>query len=134
MKKLLLLLAITTFSATLMAADFVIYPNSVVSQTNSFPTCPGMTTWHAVYAIPLAQGWGWAPDTNGNTVFSVSITNRPGAIIQYAGQFGDANCGTAMLSVLNPPPSPKYRFTQWGTGSIPTSTNQCGIVLHNFKP
>lgn len=134
--KLLTSFILALSAGTLLAGDIVIYPNGIVTGTG--PNCIGGSyAGYAVYARTLSNGWGWAPDTNGNTVFTATYTNNVTLNLQSAGKNGDVICSTSnSLQIANPPFSTKYRFTIFfhNASQIPTSTNQCGLVLHNFLP
>ena len=137
MKKLLLSTLSILVAVSAFAGDIIIYPNGI--NTNSFTGtgCPnGHFIASATYARTLANGWGWAPDTNGNTSFTASYTNQANCIVQFGGKSGDVGCNTTTVAIANPPFSAKYRFTVWWpVGSTPpTTTNNAPLVLHNFLP
>ena len=135
MKKIATLIALlTTFAA--IAADIVIYPSGIVTGTG--PDCAGGTcAGRASYAKTIANGWGWAPDTNGNTVFTATYTNSTTIHLQAGGKKGDTYCmPTNSVQIPNPPYSTVYRFTVYypTAADIPSGTNQAGLVIHNFNP
>lgn len=122
--------------ASSVAGDIVIYPNGILTNNlNHNVNCPGDYRWQATYARSIANGWGWVPDTNGNTVFTATITNRTDTHITYIGkEKGDPGCGANSVQIFNPPMSIKYRFSVFGTNNPPASTNDLPLVLHNFNP
>ncbi len=134
MKKILSILSLA-IALPLFAGDIVIYPfgiatNNLVKST----TCPGDTRWRATYVKTPSQGWGWSPDTNGNTLFTATITNRTDTHVSFFGSQSDSGCNASSVQISNPPPSIKYRFTVYGTNNPPASTNDLPLVLHNFLP
>jgi len=134
--KILATIAALFVVAIAFAGDIVIYPNAISTNTIIGTSCPnGTFIASATYARTLANGWGWAPDTNGNTSFTASYTNQPNCVVQFGGHSGDVGCNTTTVSIANPPYSTKYRFTvYWPVGSaVPTSTNNAPLVLHDFK-
>lgn len=130
MKTLLLALALIATSAM---ADIVIYPLAISHVSGSSPPCPGAYVGYATYSRTIANGWGWAPDTNNFTVFTATDTNSAGTKVQIVGKNLDSYCGQTTTSVANPPQSPKYRFTVYFTNNIPPNTNY-PLVLHGFLP
>ena len=120
----LLALAITLKSDEVQ----VIYPNGF--QTNSAP-------YYCVYAKQRTNGWGWAPDTNGNTLFKAVYSNDVHTTMQALGKNGDQDSmPTNYVIIPNPPASPSYRWTVYypTLASVPHSTNDAPLTLTNFKP
>ncbi len=136
MKTLTLCLITAGIISTALAGDIVIYPTGFA--TNTGPNCIGGTyAGYANYLKPISQGWGWAPDTNNFTTFTATYTNNPLLNLQSVGKSGDLICSpTNFVQIANPPYSSKYRFTIYfhSVADIPHSTNDAGLVLHNFLP
>jgi hypothetical protein len=130
------------------AASLMVYTSSIDPQTGvdpivvfGFPllgggsqgTCPGHYIGYVNYTKAVTNGWGWAPDTtNGNTIFTVTDTNRTNTKIEYVGAYGDNGCNQTTVTVSNPPGSPVYDFTIYFTNNVPT--NAYAITLSGFKP
>jgi len=140
MKKLLLF-AIASLAAVSLHAQTVAYPNGINTNGGNFGNgCPGKFIASAVYARTIANGWGWAPDTNHFSSFHMSFTNDTHVQLQYGGKFGDTGCQTTnyvtIPSGTNGPYSPKYRFTVYflAGATVPTSTNQCPLLLPEMLP
>jgi hypothetical protein len=96
-------------------------------------TCPGYYAGYVNYTKTIAQGWGWAPATNTTTLFTASDGGgRTNTKIMYGGKYGDTGCGLTTVTVPNPPPSPKYRFTIYFPNNVPTTNYP--IILSGFNP
>jgi hypothetical protein len=137
MKIKLAILAAFAITFTALCGDIVIYPNGINTNTIVGTSCPnGTFIASATYARTLANGWGWAPDTNHFSYFSASYTNQSGVVVQFGGKSGDTGCNSPTVAIANPPYSAKYRFTvYWPVGStVPTSTNNAPLILTNFLP
>lgn len=134
MKKYLLALGLG-FVTLAASADIVIYPNAIVKGTCGHASgCPGGYCAYADYYKTAPQGWGWAPISSTN-VWTATDTNRSNTKVQVGGDFGDGNCNQTSCPTLNSPPvSPVYRFAVYYTNNVPTSTNQCPLVLRGFNP
>jgi hypothetical protein len=136
MKKLLTI-GMMGLAISAIASDFVIYPGGI--STNSGPHgpsgCPGDYSGVATYSLTLAQGYGWAPDTNSPTI-TATYTNQSGVYVQILGKNGDTTCGTSSASVHVPPLSTKYRFgVYYPAGTTPpVGTNNAPLILHGFLP
>ena len=134
MKTKFLIVLASIIALVAFAGDIVIYPNGVVAGEGGSTSCPGKAIGYAVYAIQRTNGWGWKPDTNGNTSFSATYTNQAGCWVQILGHNGDLYCNVSNTGIPNPPYSPTYRFTVWWPhgAHLPTSTNDAPLQLHNF--
>jgi len=83
------------------------------------------------YTRTVAQGWGWAPDTNSTTIFTAADGGgRTNTLVVYSGKNGDTGCGQTSVAVPNLPPSPKYRFTIYFSNNVPTTNYP--IILMGF--
>jgi hypothetical protein len=113
--------------------DPVVVFSLPVINSGSQSTCPGSYTGYVSYTKTVQQGWGWAPDTtNGNTLFTVTDTNRTNTKIQYVGAYGDGGCNQTTVTVPYPAYSPVYEFCIYFTNNVPT--NAYAITLNGFKP
>jgi hypothetical protein len=93
-------------------------------------TCPGRYAGYVNYTKTVSQGWGWAPT---NTVHTASDGGgRTNTKILYTGKYGDSGCNQTTVTISNPPPSPKYRFTIFFPNNVPTTNYP--IVLTGFTP
>jgi hypothetical protein len=93
--------------------------------------CPGPYSGYVNYIKPMSQGWGFVPSTN-TTIHVCTDNNRSDTKIQYNGYFGDGNCGQTTLTVPDPAPSPKYRFTIFFPRGSQVPTNAYPIALDGF--
>jgi hypothetical protein len=129
------------------AASLLVYTSSIDPQTGidpivvfGFPlsgsgsqgNCPGPYVGYVNYTKSITNGWGWAPDTTNNTIFTASDTNRTDTKIEYVGAYGDNGCNQTTVTVPNPPISPVYRFAIYFTNNVPT--NAYAITLDGFNP
>jgi len=136
MKIITLLFLILTATVALAGETNNIIPNGVA--VTSVPNCNGSEAEGiATYSRTLANGWGYAVDTNGNTVFRATYTNSTHVNIQAFGKGGDNYCSTSnSVTIPNPPRSTKYRFTLFFTdpNDVPSGTNLCPLQVINFNP
>lgn len=101
--------------------------------SGTIPGCGGNYVGYVSYTKTVANGWGWAPDTNNTTVFTASDGGgRTNTKIRYQGKNGDTNCGMTTVTVPNPPFSAAYRFTIYFTNNLPTTNYP--ILLNGFQP
>lgn len=103
-----------------------------VASSGSQGTCPGSYAGYVNFTKTVAQGWGWAPDTN-TTVHTASDITRTDTKIQYGGKNGDSGCQQTTVTVPHPTVSSKYRFTIYFPNNVP-STNAYPITLVGFNP
>ena len=134
MKTLLVLISLITLP--LFAGDIVVYPLATATIANgaSITGCTGGYVGFLKYKKPVPN-FGWAPDTNNFTVFTISDTNKASTKIQYNGHFGDVGCNPTTVTLPTHPPSDKYAFVVYFTNltDIPATTNY-PIVMHDFLP
>lgn len=110
----------------LASGEFLIYPNSPhssIAKSIANP-CPGTTWCFQNFLLPNPQ-WGFAPDTNVH-VHTFSYPESTNVSMSYIGFFGDSGCiKSNIISIPDPPPSPKYRLTVWftKTNDLPVGTN-----------
>jgi hypothetical protein len=96
-------------------------------------SCPGSYAGYLNFTRTISQGWGWAPSTNSTTVFTASDgSGRTDTKITYLGKYGDTGCDETTVTIPNPPPSPKYRFTIFFPNNVPTTNYP--IILTGFDP
>jgi hypothetical protein len=96
-------------------------------------TCPGTYVGYVNYTKTIAQGWGWVPDTNNTTVFTAADGGgRTDTKVVYLGKSNDGGCDQTSVTIPNPPPSAKYRFTIYFPNNVPTTNYP--IVLTGFQP
>jgi len=81
----------------------------------------------------MSQGWGWAASTN-TTVHTATDGNRSDTKIQFAGAYGDNNCGQSTVTVSDPALSPVYRFSIYFPVGGQVPTNAYPITLTGFDP
>jgi hypothetical protein len=93
--------------------------------------CPGPYLGYVNYTKPVAQGWGWAPSA-GTTVHTAMDGIRTDTKIQFVGKYGDMGCNQTSVTLSNPNPNPKYRFTIFFYNNVPT--NAYPITLIGFDP
>lgn len=95
--------------------------------------CPGSYAGYINYTKTISQGWGWAPSTNTTTVFTAADGGgRTDTKIIYLGKYGDTGCDETPVTIPNPPPSPRYRFTIFFPNNVPTTNYP--IILTGFNP
>jgi hypothetical protein len=94
-------------------------------------TCPGTYIGYVSFVKTASQGWGWVPSTN-TTVHTATDLNRTDTKIVYMGRYSDSGCDQTSVTVPNPAPSPKYRFTIYFSSDMPT--NAYPITLEGFNP
>ena len=93
-------------------------------------SCPGNYAGYVNYTKTISQGWGWVPTS---TVHMASNGGgRTDTKISYLGIYGDTGCNQTTVTIPNPPPSPKYRFTIFFQNNVPTTNYP--IVLTGFNP
>jgi hypothetical protein len=128
------------------AASLSVYTNTVVNgvdpvtvfsppvtSSGSIPNCPGSYAGYVNFTKTIANGWGWAPDTNNTTVFTASDGGgRLDTSVMYNGKFADTGCGQTTVTIPNPPISAKYRFAIYFPTNVPTTNYP--IVLDGFLP
>jgi hypothetical protein len=118
---------------TIMAAGdpITLYGSPVVSGGSS-GSCPGPYAGYVNYTKTISQGWGWAP-SSGTTIHTASDgTTRTDTKIVYLGKYLDIGCSQTSVTVPDPAPSPKYRFTIYFPSDVPA--NPYPIVLSGFDP
>ena len=110
-----------------IAGDLVITGKATISSgTNGL--CPGGYIGYVSYTKTTSQGWGWAPT---NSLHTATDTNRTDTKVEFEGEFGDTGCNLTTVTLPDPPPSPKYRFTVYFTKNVPT--NAYPLVLKGFS-
>ena len=93
-------------------------------------TCPGKYAGYVIYTNSTA--WGWTPDTASNTVFAAADGGgRADTKVVYNGQYGDAGCATAGITIPNPPMSPQYRFAIYFPNNVPTTNYPINLTGFN---
>lgn len=95
--------------------------------------CPGRYSGYVNFTKPMSQGWGWVPSTNA-PVHTATDGNRSDTKIQFAGAYGDNNCGQSTVTVPNPALSPVYRFSIYFPVGSQVPTNAYPITLTGFDP
>jgi hypothetical protein len=111
-----------------LAGPVTVFATPVVSHgTNG--VCPGAYAGYVTYTKTVAQGWGWAPT---NTVHTATDTNRADTKIEFDGKLLDTGCNQTTVTVPQPSPSSKYRFTIYFPNNVPT--NSYPITLSGFAP
>lgn len=129
------LIALAGFAACLglntvqssFAGPVTVYAMPVASSgTNGL--CPGGYVGYVAY-MKTNSAWGWAPT---NTVHTATDTNRTDTKVEFNGRLKDSGCNQTTVTVPNPCPSTKYRFTIYFTNDVPT--NDYPIELEGFAP
>jgi hypothetical protein len=132
--------AVPTRSASLsvMAASdlpgggpITVFGAPVVSNGGITNTCPGPYAGYVNFTKTVAQGWGWVPSTN-TTIHTATDWNRSDTKVLYGGKYSDTGCAQTSVTVPDPTPSPKYRFTIYFPNNVPT--NAYPITLDGFDP
>src|SRR5262249_11776934 len=91
-------------------------------------TCPGVYAGYVNYTLTVAQGWGWAPDTNSTTVFTATDNNRTDTKVQYLGRKGDNSCNQTSVQIPYPAISAVYRFTIFFPSNVPNTNYPITLV------
>ena len=95
-------------------------------------SCPGPYAGYVSYTKTISQGWGWAPSTNATIFTAADGSGRTDTTVVYAGKYGDTGCNQTIVTIPNPPPSPKYRFAIYFPSNVPTTNYP--IILTGFDP
>ena len=110
--------------------DVVVYAFPTTS-SGSLPPCPGAYAGYVNYTKTVAQGWGWAPNTN-TTIYTASDMTRTNTKVEYVGAYGDEGCAKTNVTIHYPPYSPVYRFSIYFPSKVPTTNYP--ITLTGFNP
>jgi hypothetical protein len=126
----------STSSSMMLAGDtgggtITVYGAPVVSSGSS-GGCPGPYAGYVNFTKTVSQGWGWAPTTN--TVHTATDGNRTDTKIVYGGKNGDPGCNQTSVTIPDPAPSTKYRFTIYFPVGSAVPTNSYSITLSGFDP
>lgn len=123
--------SLMTMSANDAGGSVVVFSPPVMSSGTN--TCCGSYSGYVNYLKPPSQGWGFYVDTNA-TFHAATDYNRTDTKVTYFGYLGDANCGLSSITITNPTPSPKYRFTIYFPRGVQVPTNSYPITLDGFNP
>jgi hypothetical protein len=128
---LLTLAGCTTQQSKYKLGDPITVFGGPVTSSGTQGTCPGTYAGYVIYTKSL-PAWGWATLTN-TTVFTASDGGgRTDTKIVYNGKNFDSGCALTNVTIPNPPPSPKYRFTIYFPNNVPTTNYP--IILTGFAP
>jgi hypothetical protein len=104
-----------------------------VTSGGSTGSCPGAYSGYVNYLKPVSQGWGFYSSTN-TTIHTATDGNRTDTKVQYMGFNSDPGCSQTSVTVPDPTPSPKYRFSIFFPRGTSVPTNSYPITLIGFDP
>src|SRR5207253_2756916 len=119
------------------AGSINVYGTPIAASDGNY--CSGSFAGYIPYTnCPPCGLWGWAV---ANT--SISITAKDGAAtagsqVGYYGCYGDPGCGSSGSVTKSPPftlptGSPRYQFTLYFSGSIPSTPRPYPLNLTNLQ-